>query len=788
MLARIRSLEVSPRFRSAAVLVLAVLATVGLLAFLGERTPFRDWLVIPLGTVVAWQVVLNLAWLSAGFAITIRLLPQKVPRLERLCFSVAAGVSAFFVALYVLGALHLFYRPPAIALAALFIASGIRPLISWWLGQDEVRTETDRAPLGRLSLAALIVGVLGVGIIYLGAFSPIAVNFDATWIHLTVPEVLAHEGGLVPFSGDWVRELPLLASMIHVWDFLVPALPHPAAHWMMALHTEFALFLWTLVGLAAVVNWMIESQPVRNGWVSFMLFPGIFVYDSNLGGAADHVAAFFLPAALLLTVRAPSFAMPRSFGLWGIVVGAAVMTKYQAMYAVVPLAGILLTGFVLSRRKDAERRAQVSWPRAVLWLAGGGLAVITPPLLKNAVYHANPFYPLLQDVFTGSHPTVKDAPLFVANMVSDQNWRAPAELSKRISEALQLTMTFAFTPHYSFVGNIPIFGFAFTLALPLLLVIKRARRLWLGVFVGMGALFFWGFTYRIDRNLQVFMPLLAATAGATLIRAWRMGRLAQVGVAIFVAVQVVWASDLYFTGQDQMKDAIALINSGRQGKAATRFTTYFPDHFALDRALPKDAVLLVHQNDPELGFPRRSYLDQVGWQGVIDYRTFATPRDLYDRLKALGVTHVVHIPSGQPTAYLIEEAIFNSFVFEAPGPKVRLGAFEMFPMPATPPPTRGPLQVLTLGTWGYIDGLYPVTALDYCSALPASLQRYNPPSIAVGVEPAAALAEKADVILVGNHPPDAPTADLLARSFRVANAYGGLVVHVRVVPLPPATK
>ena len=33
-------------------------------------------------------------------------------------------------------------------------------------------------------------------------------------------------------------------------------------------------------------------------WTPFFLFPAIFVYSSNLGGAADHVLAFFVPLIL----------------------------------------------------------------------------------------------------------------------------------------------------------------------------------------------------------------------------------------------------------------------------------------------------------------------------------------------------------------------------------------------------------------------------------------------------------------------------------------------------------
>ena len=66
---------------------------------------------------------------------------------------------------------------------------------------------------------------------------------------------------------------------------------------MMALHLEFTIFLWTLVGVAAAVNWM-AREGVRGAWAVYFLFPGIFVYDGSLGGASDHYLALFVVPAI----------------------------------------------------------------------------------------------------------------------------------------------------------------------------------------------------------------------------------------------------------------------------------------------------------------------------------------------------------------------------------------------------------------------------------------------------------------------------------------------------------
>src|SRR6185503_6668625 len=114
--------------------------------------------------------------------------------------------------------------------------------------------------------------------------------YDANFLHLVIPQDYAREGRIVSFPGGWVFNYPHLASVVNTWSYLVPGLDLPALRWMMCLHTEFTVLVWTLVGVAAATRWLAERD-VRGAWAAFVLFPGIFVYDNNLGGSADHFAA-----------------------------------------------------------------------------------------------------------------------------------------------------------------------------------------------------------------------------------------------------------------------------------------------------------------------------------------------------------------------------------------------------------------------------------------------------------------------------------------------------------------
>ena len=68
---------------------------------------------------------------------------------------------------------------------------------------------------------------------------------------------------------------------------------------MLALHSEFCLFLWTLVGRRgrAWPGWSRRRQVTRSLGRRSSSSRASSVYDSHIGGGADHVAAFFADAA-----------------------------------------------------------------------------------------------------------------------------------------------------------------------------------------------------------------------------------------------------------------------------------------------------------------------------------------------------------------------------------------------------------------------------------------------------------------------------------------------------------
>jgi hypothetical protein len=765
-----------------------VAGAIVLARWLNARQPLRSWLSFQLAAIWLWELYLAAACATAGYRLANRVLPRgDWTALETLAVGYPAGVVIFVLGMYVAGFLHLLRPALAIVLPGILLAIGAPPVVRGWRAARAARAEGGgavRVSLGGLPLVATAVGLLLLGVLYLGALSPDAIDYDAAWNHLVIAQEYARMGRIVPFPGDWNKNLPHLGSVLNTWSFLVPGFGQPALRWMTALHTEFCVFVMTLVGVAATARWLADRrQPAT--WAAFALFPGIFVYDSNIGGSADHFLGLFAAPLLLLTGKALARLERGTCLLWGVLAGGALMTKAQGIYLVAPFAALLIVraGQLAARGRRDDPGAPT--PATLLGTAGGaaGVAalVMLPHLAGNLVFFRNPVYPLLQDVFTASTPTIPDAALIVRTMLADWRYLAPEPLADKLREGAKLAFTFSFVPHYSYVNQLPVFGSMFTLSLPLLPTLRDARRLWLGALLAMGAVLAWALTYWLDRNLQGVTPALIAVTAAILVRAWEVGWYARIGVVALVTVQIAWGANLYFQGADRMSGAAWLLRSTLAGRTHEALDRYRREYVALGESLPPDAVLMLHDAHSMLGIERPVVLDWIGFQGLFDYRQYRTTRDLYDRLRAAGVTHVAWLSSSPAARSKQEELIFDAFA-DAQGRNAQhFGAISVFAMPPAPPPPSAPYRVLAVGVADYADGLYPVDALSTCDELPPHLRHTGAPS-RTSVPPATVwtLLDEATAIFVGGAvEPTGAAAEQLHRDFRQIRAYPAFRLLVR---------
>jgi len=347
----------------------------------------------------------------------------------------------------------------------------------------------------------------------------------------------------------------------------------------------------------------------------------------------------------MLCVRLPAQRSDTAFALWGIVGAGALLSKFQTVYFIGPM--ILLLVWRLVR---AEESFRLAW-RRILCVAAIILATVVvvtaPHFVKNTVFHHNPVYPLAQDWFTGSRPTVPDAPLLVRYFLTDWNCKPMGDVWHRFASGSRADLYFRVQAALRVHGESADIRLSLHAdAAAVAVCDRRRRRLWVGAIVSLMALFCWASTYLVDRNLQIILPLLVATTAAILVRAWAVGWLARLGVVALLALQIVWGGDLWFAGSDRMMNSISLIAAALTGVARVGFAEC-PPTISLWIVLCRRMQSCCCTTGTRSWNQSANLLGLAGFQGVVDYREFKNARDFYDRLRTLGVTHVVYLPGEQ---------------------------------------------------------------------------------------------------------------------------------------------
>jgi hypothetical protein len=731
--------------RSVRAIAVAIVCLIGLavyIASLGKRYPIADWLFWRLLVIWGWCALLHGACLVFGHLILSRWLKVRDrPLGETLVTCVAVGMVAFTVAMYLAGALALYRTWVAIALPIGMLAAGGPSLVDLARAIRANRKTATAAVSpwsGPLGGVAVVVGAIFVGLVYLQCMTPEALNYDSRWYHLAIAQDYAREGRIVPFPADYNKAFPHLASIVHTWGWLLPGLDEPL-RWMLALHNEFCLFLWALAGVGATTAWLVERVRVKGAWAAFFLFPVIFVYDSNLGGGSDHFVAFFAAPAFLAAVRAARDLSPRHSALVGVLTAGAVLSKYQAMYLLVPIA-IMTVGRWLWLSLVSAREAEVTTRLSQIWRAGHwrgplamlavGILLTAPHFLKNWIFYHNPLYPFMTATFSGSRPRQPDSPILVMYLLTGDSTIPRGPLLERISNAVSLAFTFSFRDQL-------VIGSLFTLLLPVILFLRGQRRLWIGAIFSLLALLTWAFTYPVDRYLQCIFPIIAGVTAAVIIRAWELGWIARAGLVALVGFQLVWGGDIPFRdGESRLADALRLIRSGSEKGARTRFDRYLRSQIAVGHRLPSNAIVLFHNTRLSLGVNRTVLQDLPGYQGLIDYRGVRTPRDLCQLYRSYGITHIVHERSVWPALSKQEEVVFAAFLARFAPNTFHEGEYEVVEIPNELPPQEVPYQSLMLGLDGYADGVYPIDALGIYEPLPERFKQWPLPALPVTLESA----------------------------------------------------
>lgn len=644
-----------PRLRSALLVALLLGMLALFLRVMGESYPIDRWLFWHYAAYWVACAVWLAGVLGVGHLTVTRVFRLDLPLHEATVTALAVGLFEFELAMLVAGAAHLFRWPLFVALPLAFVAGGmqaLRRLGRGWLTLLRRR----RPPLGVTSVLAIGFGVLVFAMIYFAMLSPENVQFDSRWKHMSLAEDWVAWGGLRRKDEGWLfAARPHITSLLFSWAFLLPG-AELFDKMLLCAHLEYVIFgVTTLVGIPALVRRVLPRADPRVVWAARFLFPGVLLYDSSLSAGTDHIGALFGIPAALLTFRAWKRLELRPTLLLAAVLAGALLVKETIALVLLPFpvgAVLVRAGMLVVRHfrgKATPEELRNAW-RTPLLAAGLALVLTTPLWLENLIWYGDPLYPNLNRLFA-ERPWSPDAAYRFHYGYEDQQLWAPPRSLKGLFETFEALVDYSFVPHDwpRFHHHVPVFGSLFTLLIATVPVTGGSKKLWaLIAWIHVG-IFAWFSVHHQDRYLQGLMPLMASATAVMLLALWRSRSFAVRGaLVLLVGAQLVWGGDVYFIqthamARSPLKKSIDLLSAGFEHKYDSRFNVQ-TSYQSIGRQLPRDARLLMHETNINLGTGVTTVLDNPGWQYAIEYGSLKSPADMVPLLRSLGVTHVYARP------------------------------------------------------------------------------------------------------------------------------------------------
>ena len=318
-------------------------------------------------------------------------------------------------------------------------------------------------------------------------------DFDSREYHLMGPREWHEAGRIAPLPHNTYTSMPAGTGML---TLLAMSLSNDVPGGVLAAQATLAGFV-PLCGLAAFCVGRRLFGPAAGWWAAaaWLCCPWavrLACHPYAEGGLAAFATLTLL--AVTITLRRGRGRRPGPAALAGCFAGAAFSCKYPGLVFVVIPAGLAVLAGSPVRR----------WGKVAAF-AAGVLVFASPWLIRNAIWHGNPVFPLLWEVFGGDG----------WDAATNARWRA-AHAPPNWSPARW--------PHWAGqpLGIDPLHTPLLVCFAPLALLVKRRRA---AVLLGVGGallLAWYALTHRIDRFWAPLLPGLLVPAGAGL--AWATGR------------------------------------------------------------------------------------------------------------------------------------------------------------------------------------------------------------------------------------------------------------------------
>jgi hypothetical protein len=725
------------RLSDIALPVALVAAIAILLGSVNIHYPVREWLAWHYLWVWCLAAVWALGCLSFGYFLLDRLRIDVGARDVEAALAFPVGVFAFQTSVFLVGLAGLLNGVTFVLLPLAFLAAGRQRL---WAALQRFRALDP--PRTARHLAVTIFGLAGLAIVYFQILNPEALHWDARWYHLPLGQQYAIRGAVRAFpEGWWLDGQPHEASLLYAWAFLLPV-SMLFDRLELCMHIEFVTFVATLASIPVLVRQLVPKATGRGAWAALFLFPGIFLYDSNLAGAADHIAALICIPLTISLIRFWKSWSTRDGILFGVFMAAGLVAKYS-VWSMLFFPGIVFVVralWLVVRRFTSPTAPRL--PILLPFVVTGAVMLLLSGQhwLKNWIFYGDPLYPVLY-AHLPLHPWNAESP---ASYDIIRSFTFPPRPGvDGVLDALKTTVNFAFIPNDwpVFHRNVPVFGFLFTLTALCLPFVGAGVPLWAGYLASMVAIIPWYLTSHQDRYLQAWLPLMVACTVGTVSLAWQRGqRMVRALIVVLVGLQVIWGGDIpFFPTHNLLNDSPirAASNFLASGflKTPDRFLL-FKDEGATGDRLPQDATLLLHELNLQVGFDRRVVNDQ--WQGLISYGLLGNPAAIHRQLAALKVTHMVW-ESGKVSGWnsLASDLAFINFSMNHGQRRQTIGQLTLALLPAASPPEAYNDRVALLGcSLPFRTGYYRLRQLSTVKGQSTPEPEGSPPDVVSAVREA----------------------------------------------------
>ncbi len=538
--------------------------------------------------------------------------------LEESVLSCGTGFGLLAAFVFLLSVFKLLYLWPVAGFLLLAAAAGVIRL------RRDPLPPAEAAPggLGPWDLAALAVLLLAMLLNLAGALAP-EIFYDALVYHLAVPNFFVIKHGFAPMPYNFYSDLPFTHGMLYAAALLLKGAPL----------AKFVNYSAGVLTAAAALAFGARFLSLRAGlWGALIFYTVCHAMFASWSSGTESLLMLFSTLGLYAALLRSGAEDDRPLWLAAVFCGLAMGVKYTGFF---PTVGVMLAYAWSDRARPGKALRNLALFTLIATLFTG------PWLVKNWLYTGNPVFPFATGLF-GSGPTAD-----------------PAKLRDFISQAAQMghltPLSWLLTPWKVTMGQVPnseFFTPLFLAFLPLLFL--------LGAPAGAAAAALWTFFitvwagWSVSTTMVRFMMPAYPAAGLLLAAYLFSGGLRALKAVLKAAVLVSCLASLYWAGYifytqgrwRPLTGAVAAEDYLSHTQPTYPYSCYSGIKFINEHTPPGSKVLMI--GDEKSFYLKRDFIVSSVYDrtAIVEYSSAAASGDdLYARLRADGVTHILLNPA-----------------------------------------------------------------------------------------------------------------------------------------------